>query len=180
MADRTNVIIIGAAGRDFHDFNVYYRDHPGYRVVAFTAAQIPDIDGRVYPPELAGDRYPSGIPIHAEDELAALIEKHDVRECSMSYSDLPHLEVMHKAALVNAAGADFRIFGKNSTTLESSKPVVAVGAVRTGCGKSQTSRRISEILKSMGSRVAAGIVSLLLQGQRFLVLHSPLQSMTPN
>ncbi len=149
------VIIIGAAGRDFHDFNVYYRDDPRYEVVAFTAAQIPDIDGRVYPPELAGERYPEGVPIHAEEKLVELIKSHGVRECSMAYSDLPHEEVMHKAAIVNAAGADFRMLGWQSSMIKSSKPVIAVCAVRTGCGKSQTSRRVTEILKSMGKRVAA-------------------------
>jgi len=151
----TNVIIIGAAGRDFHDFNVYYKQNRQYNVVAFTAAQIPDIEGRVYPAQLAGDRYPNGIPIHAEEELVELIKRHGVRECSMAYSDLPHEEVMHKAAMVNAAGADFRMLGRDSTMIASSKPVIAVGAVRTGCGKSQTSRRVSEILKSLGKRVAA-------------------------
>ena len=153
--DKVNVIIIGAAGRDFHDFNVYYRNNPRYNVVAFTATQIPDIDGRVYPPELAGEAYPSGIPIHPEEELTQLIEKHSVQECSMAYSDLPHEMVMHIGAIVNAAGADFRMLGHRSTMLESSKPVIAVGAVRTGCGKSQTSRRVSEILKSLGRRVGA-------------------------
>jgi predicted GTPase len=150
----TNVIIIGAAGRDFHDFNVYYRNRPDIRVVAFTAAQIPDIDGRVYPPELAGERYPDGIPIHSESELTELIAERRVDECSMAYSDLPHVEVMHKAAIVNAAGADFRMLGSRSTMLESTKPVIAVGAVRTGSGKSQTSRCINEILKDLGKRVA--------------------------
>jgi predicted GTPase len=148
------VIILGAAGRDFHDFNVYYRDNPRYRVVAFTATQIPDIEGRVYPPELAGGSYPEGIPIHSEEELAELIAKHDVDECCMSYSDLPHHEVMHKAAIVNAAGADFRMLGRDSSMLTSSKPVISVCAVRTGCGKSQTSRRVNEILKAMGKKVA--------------------------
>jgi predicted GTPase len=156
MADseRTNLIIIGAAGRDFHDFNVCYRDNPRYRVVAFTAAQIPDIDGRVYPPELAGAGYPQGIPIHAEEDLPRLIEEHRVDACQMAYSDLPHAEVMHKAALVNAAGADFHMLGARATMVESSKPVIAVGAVRTGSGKSQTSRRVSEILRSLGKKVA--------------------------
>ncbi len=149
-----NVIVLGAAGRDFHDFNVYYKDNPRYRVVAFTATQIPDIEGRVYPQELAGDSYPEGIPIHSEDELAELITKHGVDECCMSYSDLPHQEVMHKAAIVNAAGADFRMLGCDSSMLKSSKPVIAVCAVRTGCGKSQTSRRVNEILKAMGKKVA--------------------------
>jgi predicted GTPase len=151
---QTNVIILGAAGRDFHDFNVYYKDNPRYRVVAFTATQIPDIEGRVYPPELAGGSYPEGIAIHAEGELPELIARHEVDECCMSYSDLPHQEVMHKAAIVNAAGADFRMLGHNSSMLVSSKPVIAVCAVRTGCGKSQTSRRVNEILKAMGKKVA--------------------------
>ncbi|MEE9296425.1 MAG: cyclic 2,3-diphosphoglycerate synthase [Phycisphaerae bacterium] len=151
----TKVIIIGAAGRDFHDFNVYYKNNPQYQVVAFTAAQIPDIDGRVYPAELAGERYPTGIPIRPEEELAELITKHGVRECSMAYSDLPHEQVMHKAAVANAAGADFRMLGYASTMLKSSLPVIAVCAVRTGCGKSQTSRRVTRILKSMNKRVAA-------------------------
>jgi len=155
QTQQVRVIIVGAAGRDFHNFNVYYKNHPFYEVVAFTAAQIPDIEGRVYPPELAGERYPDGIPIHAEEELTRLIRDHDVDECSMAYSDLPHVEVMHKAAQVNAAGADFRMLGSASTMLESSKPVIAVCAVRTGCGKSQTSRRVSEILRGMNKRVGA-------------------------
>ena len=155
MTEETvNVVIIGAAGRDFHDFNVYFKHNPRYRVVAFTAAQIPDIDGRVYPPELSGDRYPEGIPIHPEADLAKLIAEHDVRECSMAYSDLPHEQVMHKAALVNAAGADFRLLGAASTMVESTKPVIAVGAVRTGCGKSQTSRALNQIFKELGKQVA--------------------------
>jgi len=149
------VIVIGAAGRDFHDFNVYYKRDPRYRVVAFTAAQIPDIDGRRYPPELAGERYPEGIPIFAEAELPELIRKHGISECSMSYSDLPHEEVMHKAAIVNAAGAQFKILGSKAVMLPSSKPVIAIGAVRTGCGKSQVSRRVCEILKALGRRTAA-------------------------
>ncbi len=148
-------IIIGAAGRDFHDFNVVYRDDPRYRVVAFTAAQIPDIDGRTYPPELAGRQYPDGIPIHPEADLDRLIRQHGIRVCAMAYSDLPHEEVMHKAARVNAAGADFVMHGAASTMIESSKPVISVCAVRTGCGKSQTSRRVAQILKSMGRRVAS-------------------------
>lgn len=151
----TRVIIIGAAGRDFHNFNVYYRNNPRYRVVAFTAAQIPNIDGRAYPAQLAGECYPEGIPIFPEDKLSDLIKEHGADECTMAYSDLPHVEVMHKASLVNAAGADFRILGAAPTMLESTKPVIAVGAVRTGCGKSQTSRRICEILKAKGKRVAA-------------------------
>jgi predicted GTPase len=123
--------------------------------VAFTAAQIPDIDCRVYPSELSGERYPEGIPIHPEEKLAELIGEHGVHECSMAYSDLPHVEVMHKAALVNAAGADFRMLGAAATMIRSSKPVIAVCAVRTGSGKSQTSRRVTEILKGLGKRVAA-------------------------
>jgi len=152
--DTVNTIIIGAAGRDFHDFNVRYRNDPRYRVVAFTAAQIPDIDGRVYPPELAGGRYPNGIPIHAEEELVELIRKHSINECCMSYSDLPHVEVMHKAAIVNAAGADFKMLGPASTMLASSKPVIAICAVRTGCGKSQTARRVNEVLHDLGKKTA--------------------------
>jgi predicted GTPase len=146
---------VGAAGRDFHDFNVFWRKDPRYYVVAFTAAQIPDIHGRTYPAELCGERYPDGIPIEPEEKLAELIDKHQVDQVAMAYSDLPHEEVMHKAALANAAGADFRIMGPRSTMVESAKPVIAVCAVRTGCGKSQTSRAVTSILKSMGKRVAA-------------------------
>ncbi len=153
--ERTRVIIIGAAGRDFHDFNTFWRNHPRYEVVAFTAAQIPDIAGRTYPPELCGELYPQGIPIEPEEKLAELIKTHRVEEAVIAYSDLPHEEVMHKAALVNAAGADFRILGPTHTMLPSSKPVIAVCAVRTGCGKSQTSRAITRALKAMGKRVAA-------------------------
>jgi len=149
------VVIMGAAGRDFHDFNVFWRTRPRYEVVAFTAAQIPDIAGRVYPPELTGDRYPNGIPIFSEDKLPELIRKYDVDQVVMAYSDLSHEEVMHKAAIVNAAGADFRMMGHKHTMLKSSKPVIAVCAVRTGAGKSQTSRAVSVILKRMGKRVAA-------------------------
>lgn len=154
-SELVKVIIVGAAGRDFHDFNTFWRNDPRYHVVAFTAAQIPDIHGRTYPPELCGERYPNGIPIEPEDKLSELIEKHQVDEATMAYSDLPYEEVMHKAAIVNAAGADFRIMGPRNTMLRSSKPVIAVCAVRTGCGKSQTSRAITAILKSMGKRVAA-------------------------
>lgn len=153
--DQIKVIIMGAAGRDFHDFNVFWRKHPRYDVVAFTAAQIPDIHGRTYPTELCGERYPNGIPIEPEEKLAQLIHEHQVDQVAMAYSDLPHEEVMHKAALVNAAGADFRIMGPRNTMVESAKPVIAVCAVRTGCGKSQTSRAVTSILKSMGKRVAA-------------------------
>ncbi len=153
--EKTKVIIMGAAGRDFHDFNVYWRDADRYEVVAFTATQIPDIAGRTYPPVLSGPRYPEGIPIHSEEELVSLIAEHDVGLVSISYSDLPYEVVMRKAALVNAAGADFILLGHRKTMLKSSKPVIAVCAVRTGCGKSQTSRRVSSILKSMGKKVAA-------------------------
>jgi predicted GTPase len=149
------VVIMGAAGRDFHDFNVCWRGDPAFEVVAFTAAQIPDIAGRVYPPTLSGPRYPQGIPIYAEDELGDLIGKLRVDLVALAYSDLPHTEVMHKAALVNAAGADFCLLGHRQTMLKSSKPVIAVCAVRTGCGKSQTSRAVVQILKTMGRRVAA-------------------------
>ena len=152
--DKTRVIIMGAAGRDFHDFNTFWREHDQYEVVAFTAAQIPDIAGRTYPPQLCGPKYPKGIPICPEEELAELIQKHNVEQVTIAYSDLPYDVVMHKAALVNAAGADFRIMGHRNTMLKSSKPVVAVCAVRTGCGKSQTSRKICEILKSMNKKVA--------------------------
>ena len=146
---------MGAAGRDFHDFNVYWRDHPAFEVVAFTAAQIPDIAGRVYPPTLAGPRYPQGIPIYAEERLADLIRERDVDLVVLAYSDLPHEEVMHKGALVNACGADFCMLGYQHTMLKSTKPVIAVCAVRTGCGKSQTARAVAKILKAAGKKVAA-------------------------
>jgi predicted GTPase len=149
------VIIMGAAGRDFHDFNVYWRDNPDYEVVCFTATQIPDIDGRTYPPELSGSRYPNGIPIYDESELADLIAKHNVDVCVLAYSDLPHEVVMHKASLVMACGANFQLLGHRATMLKSSKPVIAITAVRTGCGKSQTSRAVVKILKSLGKQVAA-------------------------
>jgi len=149
------VIIMGAAGRDFHNFNVYFRDNPRYHVIAITAAQIPDIEGRRYPPELAGDLYPQGIPIHHEGDLRALIEEHKVDLVALSYSDIPHIEVMHKASLVMSCGADFILIGATYTMLQSQKPVVAVCAVRTGCGKSQTTRKVCEILKKGGKRVVA-------------------------
>lgn len=150
-----NVIIIGAAGRDFHNFNTCFRDNPDYRVVAFTAAQIPDIAGRKYPVELAGRLYPEGIPIFAEADLEKLIKELKVDECVFSYSDIPYNRVMHIGARVNAAGADFKLLGAGQNMLKSMKPVVAVGAVRTGCGKSQTSRRVIEILMKMGLKVVA-------------------------
>jgi predicted GTPase len=146
---------MGAAGRDFHNFNVYFRDNPDYEVVAFTATQIPDIEGRTYPPQLAGKRYPKGIPIHAEEDLIKLVKKLKVDQVIFAYSDVPHEVVMHKASMVLAAGADFRLMGERSTQIKSTKPVVSVCAVRTGSGKSQTTRRISLILRGMGYRVAA-------------------------
>ena len=147
-------IVMGAGGRDFHNFNVALRDDPTTEVVAFTAAQIPGIAGRVYPPSLAGPRYPDGIPIHPEDELPRLIREHEVDEVILAYSDLEHESVMHKASLVLAAGADFRLLGPRSTMLRSTKPVVAVCAVRTGAGKSQTSRRAGRALLDAGLAVA--------------------------
>jgi predicted GTPase len=148
------VIIMGAAGRDFHNFNIYFRGNPRYRVVCFTATQIPDIDARVYPPELAGDMYPEGIPVFADSELERLIAEFGVDLVVFSYSDITHNEVMHKASLVTAAGADFMIAGATYTMLPAKKPVVAVCAVRTGCGKSQVSREIARALMARGRRVA--------------------------
>ncbi len=152
---REKILIIGAAGRDFHNFNCVFRDNEKYEVVAFTAAQIPDIDGRKYPAELAGKLYPDGIPIHDESEMPELIEKHGIECCIMAYSDLPYDVVMHKCSLVNACGADFKLLGERLTQVESTKPVISICAVRTGCGKSQTTRRISEILQKHGKKVAA-------------------------
>ena len=149
------IIIIGAAGRDFHNFNTLFRDNPDYNVVAFTAAQIPDIAGRKYPAGLAGKLYPEGIPIYHEDELEKLIRENNIDECIFSYSDIPYMKVMHIAARVNAAGADFKMAGAGTTMIKSHKPVIAIGAVRTGCGKSQTSRRVIKILMSMGLKVVA-------------------------
>lgn len=149
------VLIMGAAGRDFHNFNVYFRNNPRYRVVAFTAAQIPDIEGRRYPSELAGPGYPEGIPIYPEEALAALIREHRIDLVAFSYSDVPHVDVMHKASLVMAEGADFILIGATYTMLRASKPVIAVCAVRTGCGKSQTTRKVCEILRSHKVRVVA-------------------------
>jgi predicted GTPase len=145
---------MGAAGRDFHNFNVYFRQNARYRVVAFTAFQIPGIAGRTYPPELAGKRYPRGIPIFDESELPALIRKHSADEVVFAYSDVQHLEVMHRASMVNALGSDFRLMGARTTMVQSSKPVISVCAVRTGCGKSQTARRIAELLHRQGKSVA--------------------------
>lgn len=146
---------MGAAGRDFHNFNVYFRDNEAYRVVAFTATQIPDIEGRVYPAELAGKLYTQGVPIYPEEQLPDLIREHDVDQVVFAYSDVPHKYVMSKASAVSAAGADFRLMGPKNTMLASRKPVVAVTAVRTGVGKSQTTRRICDILKAKGKKVVA-------------------------
>jgi len=148
-------IIMGAAGRDFHNFNTFFRGNKDYEVVAFTATQIPDIEGRLYPRELAGDLYPKGIQIRAEEELPELIKKYGVEQVVFAYSDVPHEYVMHKAALVNSLGADFRLMGTTYTQIKSTKPVVSVCAVRTGSGKSQTTRRVSLILREMGYKVAA-------------------------
>ncbi|MFZ2446484.1 MAG: cyclic 2,3-diphosphoglycerate synthase [Syntrophobacteraceae bacterium] len=147
------VIIVGAAGRDFHNFNVYFKGNPRYRVMAFTAAQIPNIEGRTYPPELAGDLYAEGIPIFPEEDMARLIREHRIDLVAFSYSDVSYDEVMHKAAIAMAEGADFILLGATYTMLKASKPVVAVCAVRTGCGKSQTTRRIGKILRDRGKKV---------------------------
>ena len=150
-----NVLIMGAAGRDFHNFNVYFRDNEDYNVVAFTATQIPNIDGRVYPAELAGKLYPNGIKIYEEAELERLIKDLKVDEVVFSYSDVPFNYVMTKASIVNAAGISFRLLGGDETMVKSSKPVVSVLAVRTGCGKSQTSRKIVKLLTEAGKKVVA-------------------------
>ena len=152
---KKRVIIMGAAGRDFHNFNTYFRDNENYEVVAFTATQIPNIENRRYPPELAGKLYPEGIPIYSEEELPELIKKYDVDEVVFAYSDVSHEYVMHKASIANANGADFKLMGPKTTMLKSSKPVIAVTAVRTGCGKSQTSRKVFRLLREMGFKVVA-------------------------
>jgi predicted GTPase len=146
---------MGAAGRDFHNFNTFFRGNKDYEVVAFTATQIPNIEGRKYPTELAGDLYPAGIPIYPESQLADLIRDEKIDQVVFAYSDVPYEYVMHKASLVNACGADFRLMGTKETQIKSTKPVVAVCAVRTGSGKSQTTRRVSLILRDMGYKVAA-------------------------
>ena len=152
---RRNVIILGAAGRDFHNFNTYYRDNDNFRVVAFTAAQIPDIEGRRYPPQLSGKLYPEGVPIYAEEDLPRLIKELDVDECIFAYSDVSYQHVMAVGAMVEAAGASFVMLGPKDTQVKSSKPIISVGAVRTGSGKSQTARRIIEILMEKGLNVVA-------------------------
>lgn len=152
---RKNILIMGAAGRDFHNFNVFFRDNEDYNVVAFTATQIPNIDGRVYPAELAGKLYPDGIKIYDESELPELIKKYDVDEVVFSYSDVPNNYVMDKASIVNTAGVSFRLLGAKETMIKSTKPVISIVAVRTGCGKSQTSRKIVQLLQKAGKKVAA-------------------------
>jgi len=151
---KIKTLIMGAAGRDFHNFNTFYRNNDQYDVAAFTATQIPNIEGRVYPAELAGDLYPNGIPIYDESELLNLISEHNIEEVVFSYSDLSHVDVMHKGAIVNAAGADFKMMGMARTAVKSTKPVIGICAIRTGCGKSQTTRRVAEILKGAGKKVA--------------------------
>src|SRR6266581_3547593 len=151
---RTRVLIAGAAGRDFHNFNLVYRDDPAYDVVAFTATQIPNIDGRRYPAELAGSVYPNGIPILPESALEELVREHEIDEVVFAYSDVTHEHVMHLGSRALAAGASFKLLSPRETELESSKPVVAVCAVRTGSGKSQTTRYVAGLLREAGQRVA--------------------------
>lgn len=150
MQQKERIIIAGAAGRDFHDFNTVFRDNPNYEVVAFTATQIPNIEGRRYPAELAGGLYPDGIPIYAEEELSDLIREHAINQVIFSYSDVSHEYVMHLGSRVLAAGADYRLIGPGHSMLKAGKPVVSINAVRTGSGKSQTSRRVVQILKELG------------------------------
>jgi predicted GTPase len=152
---RAKVIIMGAAGRDFHNFNTYFRDNANYEVVAFTATQIPNIEGRKYPASLAGKLYPKGIDIYPEKDLTELVKKHGVEQVVFAYSDVAHIDVMHKASIANAAGADFRLMGMNQTALKSKVPVIAICAVRTGSGKSQTTRAVASILRAKGRRVVA-------------------------
>ncbi len=153
MAEPRRVIILGAAGRDFHNFNVYFRDNPAYRVVAFTATQIPGIEGRKYPPVLAGAHYPDGIPIFPEEDLPGLIRKFEAQACVFSYSDVDYAYIGHRVALANAHGADFILLGAQETMLKAKVPVVAICAVRTGSGKSQTTRRVAQILRDHGKKV---------------------------
>jgi len=152
---RRKILIMGAAGRDFHNFNTYYRTNESYEVVAFTATQIPDIVDRKYPAELSGELYPNGIPIHDESELVEIIKKYDVDEVVFSYSDVTHEYVMHKASLVNACGAAFSLLGTKGTMIKSTKPLISVCAVRTGSGKSQTSRKIVQLLHNAGKKIVA-------------------------
>ncbi|HET90591.1 MAG TPA: GTPase [Chloroflexi bacterium] len=155
VTNRKRVIIMGAAGRDFHNFNTYFRANPDYQVVAFTATQIPNIEGRRYPAQLAGELYPEGIPIYPEEALDSLIQDHQIDEVVFAYSDVSHAYVMHKASQALAAGANFWLLGTNGTTIKSSKPLVSICAVRTGAGKSQTTRYICDLLQKMGRRVVA-------------------------
>ena len=148
-------IIMGAAGRDFHNFNVVYRNNNNYEVIAFTAAQIPDIEGRMYPSVLSGPLYPEGVPIFDENNLEDLIKEHSIEEVVFSYSDISHEAVMHKASRIIATGAHFKLLGGEQTMIKSTKPVISICAVRTGCGKSQTTRKVAEILKEAGKKVAA-------------------------
>ncbi|MGB6371796.1 MAG: cyclic 2,3-diphosphoglycerate synthase [Atribacterota bacterium] len=152
--NKIKVIIMGAAGRDFHNFNVYFRNNSNYEIVAFTATQIPDIAGRKYPAELSGPLYPGGIPIYSEEELPDLIKTKQIDQVILAYSDLPHQYVMNKASIVLASGADFRLMGPKSTMLKSNLPVVSICAVRTGCGKSQTTRKVTDILKKKEYKIA--------------------------
>jgi len=152
---KIKVVIMGAAGRDFHNFNVYFRNNPVYEVVAFTATQIPNIDDRKYPPVLSGENYPNGIPIYSEEDLHMLIKEHEVSQVIFSYSDISHSELMHKASSVLAGGADFRFMGPENTMIVADVPVISVCAVRTGVGKSQTTRKVCKLLKEMGRKVVA-------------------------
>jgi len=153
-SSKTRLIIMGAAGRDFHDFNVHWKDRDDIEVVCFTATQIPDIDGRCYPPVLSGPKYPEGLMIHDESKLEELINEHDADLVTFAYSDVAHETVMHQSARVNATGAEFCLLGANQNMVESTRPVISICAVRTGCGKSQTTRRVAEILKEAGKKVA--------------------------
>jgi predicted GTPase len=155
MEQRTRVLILGAAGRDFHNFNVFFKNKPEYEVVGFTAAQIPNIEGRLYPASLAGELYPNGIPIYSENDLEELIEKYKIDECVLSYSDLSYDTVMHIGSRVLKAGAKFSMLGSKQTMLKSSKPVISITAVRTGCGKSQTTRRVVKILRDANLKVVS-------------------------
>ena len=155
MAARTKVLIMGAAGRDFHNFNTYFRDNEQFEIVAFTATQIPYINDRKYPAALAGKLYPNGIPIYDESEMPALVKKHHVQEVVFAYSDVRYEYLMHRSALVNSLGADFRLMGPDRTMVKSTKPVIAVCAVRTGAGKSQTTRKIQTMLREAGKKVVS-------------------------
>ncbi len=155
MGEKRKVLIMGAAGRDFHNFNVFFRNNPDYEVVCFTATQIPDIADKKYPPELAGDLYPEGIPIYDEKDLEKLIEENNIDDVVFAYSDVPHEYIMHKASIAHKMGANFILLGPKSTMLKSTKPVVSVCAIRTGCGKSQTTRAVAKILQDLGKKVVA-------------------------